>query len=238
MKSQSLDQLAEAADAAETKAARAAEAAAKARADARQAQDERRRQHAATIDAFETERRSNYPRAFGGRIHEARQAFENAVREGGNALAAWVEYRRVRVTVAREYEQFAYYHAVEHDRRRDEIKRTVGALDARAQDLMTTPKSERGERWHEEVALWRADLAAYEGREVVADEPLHGVTLPEGFPTPKLGRLGGLGGPDPEEDNDFNDAFSRVLRTIEKEAVDAHEDQRREDSETFSAARP
>ncbi len=237
MTTNSLDQLAEAAEAAETKAARAAETAAKARAEAEAAKEERRRRHTATVDAFETERRSTYPRAFGSQIHKARKQFENAVREGGNAIAAWVEYRRVRVTVAREYELFAYHHAIEHDRRRDEIKRTIGALSSRAQDLLGKPKSERGQYWHDEAALWRADLAAYEGREIIADDPIRAIGLPEGFPAPMMHRMGGLGGPDPEEDNDFNEAFSRVLRAIENEAVEAHEVQRRVDFETYSSTR-
>ncbi|WP_072688414.1 hypothetical protein [Rhodococcus marinonascens] len=224
-----IEELDQAADDLQAKADRARTNAQKAVQAARDAEAEAERRRTEAVHAFETRRQSDYRKEFGGRIAATREKFADAVRNDGDVFGAWAQYRRTRVTVAAEFQAFARHHAEIHDAKIDTIHACVCDLNVRSSQLTCTPKSERGPRWRAEVAGWNADTAAHLGTDRAPDDAPQTIYLPDDLPTRKLGRLSGLGGPDPDADSDFLTAFNRIVRDLEAEAVAEHRAQRARD---------
>ena len=133
--------LAASAEAAEAKANTAREKAAAARDAAHQAEVDAEARHTQLVHDFETSRQADYRTSHGGRIDAAWAAFVDAVRTGGDVLAAWRHYRVTRRRVAAEFRAFATVLRDERDAKAKVIRAEYARLTRESGMLGTTPKA-------------------------------------------------------------------------------------------------
>ena len=211
---------------AEAAADRAAEKAARLRAESAQLEDERAEARRVATHEWHVERKANFRRDFGmAKINAAWSAFVDTVRDGGDTVAAWREYRVARRVVSAESGTIRRYFNQIEDAKVDAIRAEQRWLNTEA-GLLDTAR-ERGREWSERLAEWNRRRAAHTG------EPTEPTDHPRQVPPLGLSksgeRLAERNPIDPRLGESYAKAIDAAMATIEDDAVTAHKAQRRSD---------
>lgn len=176
------------------------------------AADQRAAEDAAA--AWAEERRQEWPTVHRGERRAAWNEFVDAIRTGGDALAAWVAYRRTCVALVAEAETIERAYDTVQARDFERARVAEGAMNEAYQLASTMPlEARQSGRYAELLAQW------HEAAEV-AFGPDHGDPRPVILDRPdefafKYGRLA------TDESEPFAVALDRAMRIIESEQVAA-----------------
>lgn len=172
-----------------------------------------------------------------GTIDAAWQKFVDAVKNDGNALAAWRNYRvTFRTMRARMRTVWQYFDRRDRDRAQAIVDQfhTVRKERNRLRSVQV-PRDVSAEQWQADVEVWRKAASAYVGRDCSDVNPLDDdfeLPLPPHLPV-TLG--GGDDLADPRGGDTFDHAVTVVVRQLEEQAVRDDAASREAELETYIA---